>query len=364
MKQIGKYNNRNSNLDEIENKFKKKDKEMIEEFLVFCGGSAGKTTLKKYRRLMIKICDTLEGDLDKIDLNKLRKFLELLNHSDLLKPTKNEIKKVLKRFLKENYEDWSVRFKQLKDIKTESEAKGNQEKINASTILSKQEIENLIRSTDSLKYRALLILFYESAGRPEEILKLQWRDLNLERGEVKLSSSKTKDLRINPIQESLIHLKRYKQEYPFSNVSPDDWVFPSPQDRTQKQSLPALGMYLKRLGKRVLGKDVFPYLIRHTRASELHKILPPKVYEKFMGHSLDVATRYSHLDKDDVRDVMFRDVYSVKELDEEKKHELEKEVAKLREGMKNMWESMNAIARGEIDTLELQNQGRVKITPF
>jgi integrase len=309
--------------------FNPSDKKLIEDFLIFCGGTAGKTTIQKYRSVLIKICDVFEGDLENIDLKRLRLFLNILNQSDLLPTTKNEIRKVLKRFLKETYDNWSSLFKQLNDIKGEKEI--NQDKINADTILRKKEIEALIRGADNLKYRAMLILFYETAGRPEEIINLKWNAINLNEGSVKLKSSKTGNVRINPIQESIIHLRRYKQEYPFVDIKADDWVFVSPQNRERHQSLIGVGIYFKRLSTRVLDRPIFPYLIRHTRATELQKVLPAKIYEKFMDHSTETATRYSHLNKDDVRKVMLENVYKIKELSEEKKTELEKKVKKLEE---------------------------------
>ena len=128
-KTIPKYSNKTNCVDTVEPHFKAKDKKIIKDFLTFCAGSAGRTTLKKYHRVIIKICDVFEGDLDKIDLERLRNFLKILNESELLPPTKNQIKKVLKRFLKEFYDDWSKRFKNFSDRAFKGEDETNQEKI-------------------------------------------------------------------------------------------------------------------------------------------------------------------------------------------------------------------------------------------
>ena len=349
---IPKYNNKINCIEVVKPLFKDKDIKIINDFLIFCGGSAGKESLKKYHRNMIKLCDVFEGDLDKIDLKRLRDFLQVLNNSDLLPPTKNELKKVLKRFLKEHYDDWSSRFKNFSDKAFKQQSEINQDKINANTILRSQEIEELIRGTTSLKYKAFIILMYETAGRPEEILKLQWKDINLVEGDVKLKSSKTGNLRINPIQESITHLKRHREEYPFVNVCADDYVFPCPYDRTKQQTLPSVGMYLKRLGRDVLKRDIFPYLIRHTRATELQKVLPPKVYEKFMDHSLETATRYEHLNKKDVKDIMFEKVYKVEEIKEDKKHELEKQIEHIQQQILTLNRKYKFVKRKKILTKE------------
>ena len=326
------------------------DKKLIEDFLIFCGGTGGRTTIRKYRSVITKICDVFGGDLNKIDLKRLREFLNILNQSDLLPPTKNEIRKVLKRFLKENYDDWSSRFRGLSDIKGQKEI--NQDKINANTILRPEEIESLIRGVDSLKYKAMIILFYETAGRPEEIIKLQWRDINLEQGDVKLKSSKTGNLRINPIQNSIIHLKRYKQEYPFINLTAEDFVFPCPYGREKHMTVTAVSIFIRRLGNKILKRSIFPYLFRHSRATELQKVLPAKIYEKFLDHSIETATRYSHLNKEDVRDAMFKNVYKVKELSKENKHKLEKRIDELENSKKFIEEE----SKEQKDDIEILNK--------
>ena len=340
-KTFPKYNKRS--LKPLFDKFKPKDKKLLEDFLVHCGGTAGKTTINKYRSVLTKICDVFGGDLDKIDLKRLREFLNTLNQSNLLPPTKNEIKKVLKRFLRETYEDWFSRFKELKDIKTENDI--NQNKINSNTILREGEIEQLVRGAENLRYKATIMLFYETAGRPEEILKLKWKDVNLKNGDVKLHSSKTGNIRVNPIQKSVIHLKRFKEEWPYMNVSPDDFVFVSPQDRTKHISGVACGKVIKLLGQKVLKRDIFLYLIRHSRLTELQKVLPAKVYEKFADHSIETATRYSHLDKEDIRKAMFDMVYDVEEISDEKKHELELKFEKVASALQNSNKVMKETAK-------------------
>jgi integrase len=340
-----KYGKRFNVVKELEPGFKTKDKKIIKDFLIFCGGTAGKSTLSKYHRFMVKICDTLEGDLDKIDLQRMRAFLKIVNESDMLPATKNDVRKIFKRFLKEHYDDWSLRFKNLEDPSLKCIKEINQDKINANTILSSGERKRLFDGITNLKYRAATILLYECGGRPEEVLKLKFKDIDLIGGDVKLKSSKTGNLRINPIRDSIVHMKRWKQEYPFPNVMADDYVFPSQKGRNNHQSVSAYGMFLKKVGRKILGRDIFPYLLRHTRATELQKVLPAKIYEKFMDHSIETATRYSHLDKDDVRKVMFNNVYKIDEIEENNKSKLEGEVKFLKNKINSMDKKLKNIGK-------------------
>ncbi len=183
-----------------ESKLNKKDKDILNKFLIYCGGTAGEKKLKNIKIIMLKIRDVSEIDYDKWDLDILRVFLALLNKSkEISKATKNGVKKVLKRFLKENYSDWSEKFKGLKDIKGENDM--NQKKLNANTILTPEDLEKIIRKAESLKYKALIMLLYESGARPSEVLNLKWKDINLDKKEVSLFSTKNKTMRVNPIQE-------------------------------------------------------------------------------------------------------------------------------------------------------------------
>lgn len=304
----------------IKSKLSKKDKDILDKFLIYCGGTAGERRLRNIETKMLQIRDVSEISYIDWNLDKLRSFLAILNKSELSKATKNDIKKALKRFLRETYDNWSKKFKGLKDIKGESDI--NEQRINANTLITEEELEQLIRSAENLRFKSLIMLMYESGARPDEILKLRWKDLNLDIGEVKLSSSKNQTVRVNPIKEAIIHLKRYKQEYPFPNVTPNDFVFPSPTNRRQQFSVSYFSGLFKKLSKVAIGRETFPYLIRHTRATQLQKVLPPKVYEKFMDHSIETATRYSHLDKDDVREVMLEKIYHIEELTPEEKDEI------------------------------------------
>ena len=87
------------------------------------------------------------------------------------------------------------------------------------------------------------------------------------------------------------------------------------------------------------------YLIRHTRATELQKVLTGKIYEKFMDHSLQTATRYSHFKDKDVRDAMFKEVYDVEDITEEKKHELEIRIDNQQQQLKEQKKYIDSIEK-------------------
>ncbi len=309
-----------------------RNKALIKKFLLFCGSSAGKNKLNNIERVMTKTCIVLEYDLDKLNLDILRGFLNILKQSDLMPPSKNEIKKYLKRFIKEFYPNWSKQFKGLEDIKLEKEV--NKEKINSNTLLSPEEINQLIRGTDSIRNKTILSLAYETASRPEETLKLKWRDVDLKKGLIKLSSGKTGETRELPVIDSIQHLKRLKEEWGYQDINQDDFIFVSTQNREKHLTEVWYHTFLRNLGTRVLKKSAYPYLIRHSRLKVLQKKIPGVLYEKFAGHSMDTAKNfYDHMDTADLREVLMTNVYEIKDLSPEEKNELKLEIEELKKQM-------------------------------
>jgi integrase len=178
---------RGTGVQYINKNMSRKDKIILKDFLQYCAITGGEKKVKNIERVMLQIYDVIEKSYSDISLKDLRGFLAVLKHSDKLIATQNDIKKGLKRFLKWHYKDWNTRFSELNDIRTHYSF--NQEKINPSTILKPEELEKLIRSAENLRYKALIILMFESGGRPEEILKLKWSDIDFSRKEVKLHST-------------------------------------------------------------------------------------------------------------------------------------------------------------------------------
>jgi integrase len=300
-----------------------KEIKILDKYITFCKGTASEDKVKIVERQLLMIRDISKIPFDKWNLTKLREFLAVLNRSNLAKATQNDIKKHFKRFLREQYEDWSIRFKGLKDLRCSSKSV-NQERVNANKLLNPERLEKVIRTAETLRYKALIILSYETGARPKELLTSKWKDINLEKGEIKLISTKNSTVRTNTIQESILHLKRYKQEYPYPNVQESDFVFPSTTDRKKHLSVAYWSVLFGDITKKAIGERLFPYILRHTRATELQKVLPPKIYEKFMDHSIEMASAYSHLNQDDVREVMLEKVYHIEELTKEDKQEIEK----------------------------------------
>ena len=296
-------------------------KEDVKDFLEYCGISATKSTLMKISNKIVYIDNYYKGKINNLQLKDVHKFLSDLNKKGYAPSTKNDFIKVFKRFLKWKYKDWNLRFDELKDLKANSK---DQRNLSKEDLLTQDEMQLIINSTDSIKYKTIFLLFQETAGRPEELLKLKWKDINMDKGEVKLHSSKTGNIRTIPIHNTLAHLQRYKMECFYTTPRADDKVFGITSQAVNNH----LAMIEKELN---FSKHLYCYLWRHSILTRMIKELSPKVYEMYSGHNLETGMKiYAHLDNDDLRQELNDKIYHIEAItkeDNEKIKKLEKALA-------------------------------------
>lgn len=331
-------NYRKTGVQFIEDKLNKTEKKTLKDFLTYCSINAGDKKVGERRLTLLQIRDVMDTPFDKIDLEKLREFLAIVNNGYMRDWTKQGIKVTLKKFLKWKYPDWSLRFNQFDDIQLGSPT--TQDKINKSTMPTPEEVESMLRCAERLRDKAYISLSFECAGRPDEIRHLKFKDFNKEFTEVTLFSGKKKEARTLPCKNSTIHIQRWFNEFCYTDVRREDLVFPSTTDRNKLVSPTTTWYMFKKLSKKAgINKNMYGYLLRHSKLNELHKLIPEQIHKKFAGHSRDSRqTRtYSHIDNEDMMEAVLEKVYNVEELTEEDKNEiaeLKKDIEKMREAMK------------------------------
>jgi integrase len=306
--------------------------------------------LSKIKNIITKSKTIINKDLNKVNITDVTKFLRHINNSDFTSWTKNDYKKIFKNFLKWHYKEdflkWQENINFKDGFKCVSKKKAfNKQKINKNTLITPEELETLLRTSKSLKWKALLTLLYESAFRPCEIVNLKWRDLNFDDSRsicsVRTTSPKTKDTREIPVKDCIVHLKRWRDEYEYPNRTSLDYVFPNPQDRTKHLSEAGISELIKRLCVKAGLRNIYPYVWRHSRIYFVQKRLGARIASKYAGHSLETSEIYDHLDDDDVEEAMLDKIYPTKELTKEKRHELEIEVEELKLKQKQHDEEYN-----------------------
>ena len=330
------------------NKLPKTEQEIINDYVKYVSiTSNSKNRLANAKRSLTQFRMLTEKELDKITLKDLRDYLGLLNSSNKTQSTRNEFKHTIKRFLRNHFKDWSKRFNNLEDIKLRMGM--NEEKINSDTILNKEDVDKIMKAEKKLFWKAFFISLYESGLRPIELRTLTWNrikfDVEDDLSEINIYATKTSKARSVYVKEATFFLKRLKEE------SDSDLVFPSTRDKTKPMGKEYPAMWLKRISLRVLGRQVYPYILRHSRATELYTNadIPDKTAQKFLGHSKSMGDVYTHLSNKDVKEAMSKTIYKQREIITPQENN---KIKKLEKEMANMKKTLNDFISGKISHVD------------
>lgn len=296
--------------------------------------------LKKIKNIISKSREIINKDFTKLKLVDITSYLRYINNSNYSSWTKNDYKKIFKSFLKWYYKkdflEWSENRNFKDGFKCLSKKRAfNKKKINKNTLITSEELEKMLRTAKTLKWKALLTLLYESAFRPCEIRLLKWSDLKFDDSRgiclVTTLSPKTKETRTVPVKDCIVHLKRWREEFQFVNQHDNDFVFPSQHQRDKPLGEGSINTLIKRLSKEGGLRNIYPYIFRHSRIYFIQKRLGSRIASKYAGHSLETSEIYNHLDCDDVEEAMMEKIYTTEEITEEQKNHLENEITRLKE---------------------------------
>jgi integrase len=340
---MGLENFKRGESQEFYDKLPAKEKQEIENFVKYVSiSSKSSKRLNNNRVSLITFRKATNKELSKTTLQDLRHFLAELNNSERTQSSRNDIKHTVKRFLKWKFKDWSERFNDLSDIKLVM--KMNEEKINSDSLLKREDINKIMNEEKSVFWKAFFITLYESGLRPIELRTLTWDRIkfNVEEdlSEINIYATKTSKARSVYVQEGTYWLKGLKEE------SESPLVFPAVRDKTKAMGKELPAIWLKRISQKVLGREVYPYILRHSRATELYTNadIPDKTVQKFLGHSKSMGDVYTHLSNKDVKEAMSKTIYKKKEiLSKEEKNDLQK----LREENKSILERLEKLEQAK-----------------
>ena len=318
-KSIPSYDKHSPEKEAVYKKLSKINQKLIDKQVLSWSATAGKNKVEQKRKNLIKFADVVEKNIDKIDNVTYVKFAVLIKTSTLNEATKNDLRKHVKEFLRSNYDDWYKRFNNFKELRNVKEPIPKKYE----DLPTVRQIEELIPKTPDLMLKTFIQIMSELGARGgSEVLVTKFGDFDTVKGTLKLISTKNKNVRHPLLKKSIQHINRWKKEYIFSNPTNDDFIFVNPKNRDKHTTANWVNGKLRDLGKRYLGRPISIYCIRHARLNELQSKLPVKIYEQVADHSIHTATRYSHLNKDDIINAMNEFVYEVEELKPEEKEKL------------------------------------------
>lgn len=189
-------------------------------------------------------------------------------------------------------------------------------------MLSEKDIEALLNACHTLRDKALIAFLYESGCRKGELFSIEIRNIVFDPlgAVVTIPSGKTGARRIRVVF-SASYLKQYIEAHP--NKKPSSPFFCSTRAPYGRLSDSGLKEQLKEVAKRAkIDKNVFPHLLRHSRATELAKYLTEQQMKTYLGWTpgSEMASTYVHLSGQDIDPAILK--MNGIEVKEDKKDEL------------------------------------------
>jgi site-specific recombinase XerD len=185
------------------------------------------------------------------------------------------------------------------DIEVESLPQPSKSKF-LPTVLSKEEIIEVIRNTRNIKHRTIIALIYSAGLRVGEVIDLELRNIDIDRMQLYIKSAKGRKDRVIFIAKSFIPLYyNYQMTY-----RPSKYFIEGPNGG--KYTAGSIRKFLKRACKNAgIRKRVTPHTLRHSFATHLIEDgVGIRHVQELLGHSKPETTMiYTHIAKKDLLNI-------------------------------------------------------------
>lgn len=166
-------------------------------------------------------------------------------------------------------------------------------------VLTKEEVRNLIDSTDTIKSRLIVSLLYSTGLRVSELVNLKVEDLNLEEKTGWVRKGKGNKDRLFVMSDSLaIELKDYFE----TRGKENKYVLSKDKPLTTRN----IQKIIKGARERAnITKKTTPHTLRHSFATHLlEQGIDIRVIQAMLGHSsLNTTQVYTHISSDQLKKV-------------------------------------------------------------
>jgi len=289
--------------------------------------------LKDTERYLDMFLNSTSKPLSKFNDSTIVDFLNSLNYSIR---TINDLKCLIKVFIKWHFQDWSSRFRNLDRICRMKKAPRTYE---PEQMLKIEEIEKLVKGEKDLMWKVYWLVFFYGGFRPSECARLLWQQIYFEPEGViiKIKTTKTSKDFYKSLPKQAEHLlKEWKR------FNDSKFVFPSPVREGHCIVAETIRRKLKRLSKRVLGKEVVPYCLRHSIATILYNDDSRKDDETAnqLGHTKSMKETYMNLNEDSLKANARKIWIKTKPLPPAVREELQQELDNVKTSMEEMQKKM------------------------
>lgn len=166
------------------------------------------------------------------------------------------------------------------------------------TVLSKEEVIELLRNTRNTKHKAVLALLYSSGLRIGELIDLELNDIDMDRRQIFIRCGKGRKDRYVQMAESFLQLlEHYLLTYRPVRYFVEGKIEGKPYASTSVRS------FLKRACKLAgIHKKVTPHTLRHSYATHLlEQGVDLRYIQELLGHARPETTMiYTHVTKKDM----------------------------------------------------------------
>ena len=187
------------------------------------------------------------------------------------------------------------------------------------TVLSKEEVIDLLRATKNLKHRAILAMLYSAGLRISEVLNLKLNAIDIDRRQLFIKNAKGRKDRVVVMAESFIPLL---QNY-YMTYKPNVYFVENPKGGVYSDV--SIRTFIKKSCKLAgIKKRVTPHTLRHSYATHLiENGVGLRYVQDLLGHAKPETTMiYTHVAKKDLLKIQSPLDSALKELQQGDKKQL------------------------------------------
>lgn len=160
------------------------------------------------------------------------------------------------------------------------------------SVLSKMEVENLIKSINNLKHKTIITLIYSAGLRISEAVNLKVADIDSGRMVILIRQSKgAKDRLVGLSEKMLVLLREYYMVY-----KPKKWLFEGPTG--EMYSVKSIQVIFHKARHRAgIKRRATVHTLRHSYATHLHEAgTDIRFIQELLGHGSSKTTEiYTHV---------------------------------------------------------------------
>ncbi|HMS50920.1 MAG TPA: tyrosine-type recombinase/integrase, partial [Chitinophagales bacterium] len=160
------------------------------------------------------------------------------------------------------------------------------------TVLSSEEITNILKATENLKHKTILTVIYSAGLRISELTNLKIKDIDSERKQIRIEQSKGKKDRYSLLSIKTLDLLRTY----FKKYKPKEWLFEG-QEGGQYSTRSIQTFFQEICKKAGIKKKVSVHTLRHSFATHLLENGTDLRYiQALLGHESSKTTEvYTHI---------------------------------------------------------------------